>query len=590
MAKLFGNRMKSAVEKREIIPEYSLTKKKKKMPLGLVITIGLVVLLAISIYLPPLFFKYPEKHYHSVELYANTAAMKELSDFKSNNPDKDFDDDGLLNEEENRLGNGTGFYTADHDDDGVSDYAELKLTGTNPRVSDTGGEAYLQKLDRISGNKVNTPFEDGGVVMWADNYTSKLRGSAIQTKPGKYLFTHFDGWVQFPSNIQSAYKFENNLHSSLEKNENGYYHIEAGKENVIVDVFTEDVKPCACLSLLTKNHKVKGGFGANLLKFILPSKGVGLITCREAIDVDFQTEGEQVDVQNTPVYCDVSKLQVSDSRFLRNYTKLTDLVDINQHLGNGDTVLISLMSSSKGEAFVEVYGKTDENNLLVCDTKTGEPLGVLQISIRSTRMLDKTESVNRYEYFLFAGCGFSSANRDRISIIAYLPQNGEPVGVNLGTNTNGDEPASIQGPEPTDPVDPTEPTEIIPESSTVETLEPVYPEVDMALVEAIMNTDFGTQKSYEENKEEGRFIKKLSDCTVEERNKHLEYIVNELGFDYYRSDWTPDSGDVFTVVCDKYTNIVSVKYYEERKEVIITFESCNGNQTIYLYPDKFIEH
>ena len=594
MAKLLGNRMKSAVEKRDVIPEYFLKKKRKRMPLGWVIAIALVVLLTISIYIPPLIFKYPAKTYHSVELHTNTASMKELSDFKTNNPDKDFDGDGLLNEQENSQGNGTGLYTSDHDDDGVSDYAELYITNTNPKVADTGGEAYLKKLDSSSGNKVNTPFEDDGVVMWADDYASKLRGSAIQTRSGRYLFTHFNGWVQFPSNIKSAYKYENNFHSSLETNAKGYYYIESENENVIVDVFTEKVKPCACFSLLTSKSRVKGGFGANVLKFILPSNGVGLITCREAIDIDFQTEGEQVDVQNTPVYCDVSKLQVSDSRFLRNYTQLTDLADIIDHLNKGDVVLVSFMSSNKGEAFAEIYGKTNENNLLVCDTKTGEPFGVLQVSVRSTRMLDKTGSVNRYEYFLFAGCGFSSGKRDRISIIAYLPQNGDPVGVNIGPNTNGDSPKVIDQPEqtdPTEPVEPTEPTEPSPEPTTQETLEKIYPEVDKELVAAIMDTSFGKEESYEENEEEGRFIKKLSGFTEEQSTAYVNHLINDLGFDYYYSYWkSPSNSNVYTVVCDKYTNIVRIEFINATKEFNIKFESCNGVQTIKLYEEKFIEH
>ena len=598
--KLLRNRMKDAVEKHEVIPEYYLKKQKKKIPLAWVIVIGVILLLAIAVYMPPLFFKYPEKHYQSVELLTNTAAMKELSDFKINNPDKDFDDDGLLNEQENSQGNGTGLYTADHDDDGVSDYAELYITNTNPRVPDTGGEAYLQKLDNSSGNKVNIPFEDGGVVMWADDYASKLRGSAIQTKSGRYLFTHFNGWVQFPDDIKSAYKYENDLHSSLQKNEQGYYYIESKEKNVIVDVFTEDVPTCACLSLLTKNYRIGGGFWSNVLEFVLPSSGVGLITCKEAIDIDFQKNGEEVDVQNTPVYCDVEKLQVSNSRFLRNYTQLSDLLEINNHLNNGETVLISFMSSSRGEAFAEIYGKTNENNLLICDTKTGDPLGVLQISIRSTRMLDKTSSVSLYEYFLFAGCGFSSANRDRISIIAYLPQSGDAIGVNLGENINRETsvPVNTEPTEPTEPTESTEPSEPTEpatseptQETTMETLEPIYPDVDTELLNAIMKTDFGAEVSYKEIKEKGRYEKRLSECTEEQARTYLQHVIDDLGFDYYYSDWVnKKTEDLYWVICDKYTNIVSIKYYPSTNELSVVFESYNGEQSIELYDTKFIEH
>lgn len=417
MAKIFGNRMKQSVEAREalVIPTYSLEKKKRHVPKWVMIVSTVALAIFVTIYLPPMLIEEPNLTYRaSVDMRqdADRQAMELAQVYLRNNPDADFDNDGLTNEAE--LNAGTGVYIPDNDNDGTTDYAELYLTETNPIMADTSAIDFVMNADNKTGSAVNTPFKVHDVVMWADDYTSKARGGAIKLSDGSYNFYHFKGWVQFPEAPVAAYKAVNGIQIKLEKNENGYFYID-DSSLVNVRIYTEQPQACHLISFWGKGYQIPDNFFGKALSFIFPSKGFGLITCKPALVNDFDGTWDETAVAN-----DIIKVRLgnfSETRFGRDQQLLTDLSTIFAHIDDGDNVIIQLMSHEVGEIYLEVYGYTNRNNLLVCDPTTGENLGVINISVIGERYLDQSGTITNYEHFYFDGCGYNSASRHRITIL-----------------------------------------------------------------------------------------------------------------------------------------------------------------------------
>lgn len=420
MAKFFGNRMKDKVEKREelIIPTYTLQKKHKKIPKWAVITSGVVLVIFSTIYLPPLLIAEPDTTTRgSVDAssIADIKATETAIQYMRNNPEADFDNDGLTNEQE--LSANTGVYIIDNDDDGTTDYAELYLTETNPCVKDDSIINFVVQADAKTGNTVNTPFKVHDVVMWADDYESKARGGVIQLSDGSYNFYRFKGWVQFPTTVESAYKVVNGTQQALKKNENGYFYIDS-TDLTNVRIYDKQPATCYIVSLLGTRYSLPDNAGSKILNFILPSHGFGLITCKPALMNDLDETWNEVATSNSIVTMKLG--EYAESRFGRDQQSLSNLSQIFREIDKGNNVIISLMSHEVGEVFLEVYGYTNRNNLLVCDPKTGESFGVININVINERVLDQSGSISSYEHFTFSGCGYSSAARHRFMIVDYV--------------------------------------------------------------------------------------------------------------------------------------------------------------------------
>ena len=424
MPSAFSNRVKSKVDAREelVIPTYTLGRKPRSKGFRrILITISILALLLLSIYLPPYLLDAPDTSFHaSVDLTASAdrQAMEDAQTYLRNNPDSDFDRDGLTNEEE--VSANTGVYLPDNDGDGTSDYAELYLTETNPRNPDDSALNFVINADAKTGNAVNTPFKVNDVVLWADDYSSKARGSVLRLSDGSYVFNRFQGWAQFPTG-KYAYKVVEGSQVALETNQSGYFYIDT-PQLLTVRVYEEQPAPCHLLALLGSRYTLADNFFTRALSFILPSRGFGLITCRSALVNDFDGTWEETATANASIAYHPTELK--QERFSKNQLTLPDLASIFHQIDSGNTVILSLMSHEWGESLVEVYGYTNRNNLLVCDPSTGEQLGVINITAYSERILDVSGTIQEYEQFAFSGCGYSSAARHRIAIIDILTPSG----------------------------------------------------------------------------------------------------------------------------------------------------------------------
>lgn len=417
MAKILGNRMKDRIDKREAvtIPTYTLKKQKKKLSKKILILALLAAIVFGTIYLPPIIVDEVDNTTHlSIDMtgYANFAALETASTYLRNNPEADFDNDGLTNEQE--LQYNTGIYIIDNDGDGTTDYAELNLTETNPCIKDDSAANFVIQADAKTGNSVNTPFKVHDVVMWADDYDSKARGGALPLADGSYNFYRFTGWVQFPGSISAAYKVENGLQKELKKNDAGYFYIDS-KSCTNVRVYKDEPDACYLLTVLGKEIQLDDNIFGKALNFILPNKGEGFFICKSALKNDF--DGTWTDSAKENDIVIFTPREYDEARFGHDDKLLDDLSSIFAKIDRGENVVLSLMSHEIGEVIVEVYGYTNQNNLLIADPTTGSKLGAINVRAVNERVLDKSGSIVNYEHFLWNGCGYSSAARHRIMII-----------------------------------------------------------------------------------------------------------------------------------------------------------------------------
>lgn len=400
----------------DIIPSYNLIKPKKEIPKKKVICIATALTIISSIYLPPAIIDEVDtvtRASVNLQSMANANAMEWAINYLRNNPEADFDKDGLTNEEE--LNYNTGIYVIDNDSDGVTDYAELYLMGTNPAVYDNSIEKFAKQADIKTGQSVNVPFQLHGITLWADDYTSKARGGVIQLTDGSYNFYKFKGWVQFPENINFAYKVENNVQTPLKQNDSGYFYIDTA-QLTNVRVYENQPEKCHILYLMGEQaYTLPDNIATKALSFILPSKGFGLITCKAALAND--VDGTWSETSNSNKIVTLNLGEYDHERFNRDQRNLSDLADIFNKIDNQQNVIISLMSHEFGEVILEVYGYTNKNNLLVCDPETGEDFGIINVKVIEERVLDQTGNIVNYDRFTFKGCGYSSSARHRIMIL-----------------------------------------------------------------------------------------------------------------------------------------------------------------------------
>jgi hypothetical protein len=326
-----------------------------------------------------------------------------------NMPDDDFDEDGLTNEKETSVG--TGAYTVDTDNDGVTDYAELYITETNPKIPTDTVIGYVKRKNAENGKQVNSPIKVYNVVLWPDDYASRARGGVIRTFEG-YKFNKFKGWVQFPEG-EYAYKIVNGRHVELEKNEQGYFHIDGG--DVSVRLYNEPLETAYKICFIGGGFvRVEDNLLGKALHFMLPNNGSGFITCVKSAVSDFN---ETTGVGGSASIVTPDKIPLTDARFGRNMNKLSDLADIFAKIDGGECVILSLYSKERGEAFVLAHGYLYRGSIFVADITTGERLGAINFSEHAERLLDKSGELQQYEWFTFEGCGFDSAKGDRIAIV-----------------------------------------------------------------------------------------------------------------------------------------------------------------------------
>lgn len=392
----------------QALPVYEIggvaPKRKKKIPYQLITVISILFLLAGIIYLPEMLYK-PKEAENERLLTADIQAVKLTNEHTRDCPDEDFDGDGLVNFLEQQ--HGTSSRRSDTDKDGVSDYAEIYLTETNPTVYDKGLlEKQSRKLLGKQGKKYSDPYKLEGVVLWADDITSRAFGSVVKTKSG-YRINNFSGWVEFPEDGY-AYSVKGDTYTLLEYKENS----NAWRVEV-------DTEICLSVNKLSVSHKLRfikwdvelpDNFWGKTLSFMLPDNE-GLLTCKPVAKAKEETvvKAEQI----TMSAYDKEDL----SRFGVNHNTLTDLGEVYGLIDEGSCVLASLNSADFGETLILIYGYSD-TSLLVADPNTLKPAGELQTVPSAQIVFGKDENINQEQFFEFIGLGYDSRVNDRIHFIS----------------------------------------------------------------------------------------------------------------------------------------------------------------------------
>lgn len=427
------------------LPEYGpggrVQRRRRKPHKVLYSILGAACALILAIYIPTIYgaIMHEDNSKGTYFTMPNTAALKAYNDYSQAMMTEDFDGDGLTNEQESRYG--TSPRNMDTDKDGVSDYAELFVYGTSPtKANNTLYETFVEQ-DRAAGNKMDTPYKIGDIVMWADNYRAKAYGSVVQTLRG-YRFINFAGWAEFPEG-RYAYEIQDGKHILLEKRDTeNVWRIETENEIILYN----DLLPMINrFGFAGHTWYLEDNFFGKLLSFLLPN--VGWITCeRIAIMDTWETTEETVIAPIVKIPFD----QEDNTRYGRNQNTLQDLAEVYALLRDGDSVLVALNSVYDGEIIAEIYGYDPAGNFLIANAETLEPVGTLNIEPKASRIIDAEGALILYEYFDFYGLGFDS--RVQFDTIAFLAAAIDASDTNIeGSNTaSSAEPMPEPTPEPSE--------------------------------------------------------------------------------------------------------------------------------------------
>lgn len=353
--------------------------------------ISVFLVLAGIVYLPQ--FLIEDEAANELIFKADLEKYDEFLKYLDGKRDSDFDGDGVSNYIESQWGSNP--YSKDTDHDGVFD-------GTDNSPCSHDDVLYTSLLTQ--GADIDEPYEINGVILWPDDKNSWALGAVIPVQNG-YQFTNYRGWAKFPSG-KYAYEYSDGKHTILkQKKDANAWYIAHDCKVVLVDDRPENTYK---VSFFGKSTYLRNGTG-ELLAWLLPEKG--WITAETMwLDDTF------VDTRSN-TYSQYQKANTSylDTARYKYYTEqLTDLAEVYAIIDRGDYVLASLISKEHGESIVEIYGYTNDGDLIVADPQIKSINGILRVTARCSRALDKNNRIVENSWFEFSGCGYDSANGDLI--------------------------------------------------------------------------------------------------------------------------------------------------------------------------------
>lgn len=396
------------------IPEYHLNgedekarKRKFHIPKGVYVTLLLFLTLTLILHGPPFLLRnQTQEADETVMLSADANAVLEAAQYLKDNPDEDFDADGISNEEEVRRE--TDPYRMDTDGDGITDYAEIYLLDSNPLVYGDSLITLTRQQMEENQQQINSPYEQHNVILWPDDIESRAFGAVVRTLTG-YRLCNFRGWAQFPEGSY-VYEVKDGIHKELKRNSEGAVYISG--PNTLVEAYASSLDMVYDTSFFGQSFYIRNTFVGNLLSFLLPSHGPALASIQKKASIDLDPDirqGIEVEKKAWKPGDDYAK------RFGRNQNTLTDLSRIHNRLSDGEAVSASLFSQTAGESQIIIYGITPSGDLLIADAGTLKKTGQLKITERASRLYNAKGEWMIHEWFTFEGMGFSSEYGDRIS-------------------------------------------------------------------------------------------------------------------------------------------------------------------------------
>ena len=403
------HKKKKAKQKKTVMPVYDMTGKtitpeKKRRENRIAVAVIVVTVLLSFLYLPGLFIEDNKEIVNTnAAVKIDSTAIRKSNTALRNNAEEDFDGDGLTNAEESTYG--TDPWQIDTDNDGLTDYCEIKITKTAPDSVDDNLVDAQTKLDKANEKNVGSPYKIGNVILWAEDYSSKSFGSVVETSSGAYHFCYFNGYAQFPESAgKYAYRIKDGVRTALPYREaENAWKITSGD---IVEIYEKPLEKVVEFQFFKYPVYAPSNVVTDILAKILPDNGFITATSKMKMDIE-------PDIKK-PAYN-----SSDDYRFTINSNTLNDLLFVRESIAEDNScIAMSLFNEDDGEYLGIIYGYTAEGDLLIADMDTLKPVGTLKISESARKMMNDTGEIVSVSYFDFEGFGFSSQNGDRISFFA----------------------------------------------------------------------------------------------------------------------------------------------------------------------------
>ena len=364
-----------------------------RITLKVVVIVGIVfAVLAAAIYTPQLFMRDPEP-VNDLITKPDPSGYSNMRQYIRSHSDMDYDNDGLTNGEEIKIG--TNVFFADSDLDGLNDSIDKKANKKDKK-------AVLNAL-KVSNGSRKTPYSMDGVILWPQNNKAWSQGTVILTQEG-YKFTNFKGYAKFPEG-NVPYVCKDGRHTPLPyKADVDAYKI---SEDCIITLTNEKKEQTYQIGLFGKEWYIRNGFG-KFLNWLLPEKG--WLTAKSMWVDDTFNNYNTVTVDYAPPESYVA----SDSRFEYYSYDLDDLAMVYTLLDEGYYVHASILSEDQGESIVVIFGYTASGDLLAVDPDVTQ-IGVIDINIQRIRCVNNDNRVSEFSFFTFSGCGYQEEEKPLIA-------------------------------------------------------------------------------------------------------------------------------------------------------------------------------
>ncbi len=413
---IIKNQMKSdKTVKVRPIPEFSsdgkVIKRGNSILKKRILTVILVLCsIYVVFYAPGLFMRDKKDISNNMVLDPDTSSIKLYNDMMSKSQSNDFDGDGLDNSTEENYS--TNIWSRDSDNDGADDYYEIYVSKTSPTEYNKDILIDIQKKsDKEKGDKVDTPYKCGNVILWAKDYESKAKGGVIETPLG-YHFTDFNGYAQFAeNNALFAYTNDNGKYEPLTFNDKYEVWNIDNYHNVVM--FSSPLEEIVAYKFFGKPVYAKDNFFHTMMVALLPS--------RSFISANKMTREDVEPTMSFTQFADNYNISYDKNNYERLSKKtntLNDLQFVRSMIDENKCVAVSLFNENVGEVRCIINGYNEKNDLFVIDEETYEDLGVIHINEVARKSIDKNGNYAVNTYFTWYGLGFSSDYGDRISFFS----------------------------------------------------------------------------------------------------------------------------------------------------------------------------
>lgn len=407
-----------AAKEKTDLPEYTLQgtvnnagkKDRKALKVIGISLIGFLSVVCGVLYLPALFMQPEPASSPAFTVQIDTTVTDMPNAWTRESMNADFDNDKLINSLESEYG--TSPRRIDTDNDGITDYAEIYVTDTDPAVPNRDICIDVAKKEaKAAGAQLGSPYKVHNVILWPETWEARTFGSVLPSLQG-YVFCEFVGWAKFPeSGIAYGYDGKEHFFLSYREAEDAWYI----PHDCTVKIYGQELGTTIRLKTPFGESYLRETFFTNLIEKLLLDDHAWF-AAKRIFNIDaWEQQEETTETKWYPVQID----KENKARFGASDDSLADLANVYKLIEEGYCVAASLYRTGVGEAFITIYGYDANGDLLVSEHQKERPLGKLTIKPACRRIMDADGVRVQYEWFEFSGLGFDSGQYDRINFLGY---------------------------------------------------------------------------------------------------------------------------------------------------------------------------